>query len=491
MAIVLKLMRDTTTLSLQGGSAGVQLMPGWTPGIARPRYGRMPPMIEEKMPVRVQDSSHDNLATQLQALHQMQMWAEMYNVDRAVIDPVWLHAKLYNETGERRAYVKRIEGDFNTRWFGPAAAGNFQDVPLVVERGPYWERPDFRWFPAATPAAAASVEYDYTAAGFAVAAHDIVGDAPARIAAFQIRLASTATPLDRFWIGIRSAGKRLLTGWEGVWECEDGTNVGSGATVIDEVDATASGGSRVTGTASADNTWEKYFTLQLQDVYPGEGTAAMGLFSWLLRSKVTAGTYDVQLRFGYYYDDDDRFTEMGKMEVGATAWDYYEMGMHQVPRHNEQARSVGAVYQQDNYLAYFSIQVWARRTSGAGNVHFDCVCPIAVDEGSLKISNAALNATASALVILQGAAGQIAVLSGALFYDTTYYRQELSAYTGGAVVAPNNWGLPAGDGRMDIVYARAASSVITDAVYINQDQTGDKEDLGAYYERWTTLRGSE
>ena len=104
----------------------------------------------------------------------MQVLAERYINDPAQETPVWLHAKMANETGERRALVYSITVQYKTSWFGPQATA--EDIPLVmtVVRGPYWENTTVRNLPDATPGAAACVVYDYTAAGAAVGAHDLM-----------------------------------------------------------------------------------------------------------------------------------------------------------------------------------------------------------------------------------------------------------------------------------------------------------------------------
>lgn len=172
MAIVLKFKQGDsgTELNLNAGETGFQLAgQGWNPAVATPVHMGDPPPINESIHLLLAHSSHDNIATSVQSLHEMQVLAERYVNDLTQDTPVWLHAKMANETGERRALVYSITVQYKTSWFGPQATA--EDIPLVmtVVRGPYWENTTVRNLPDATPAAAACVVYDYTAAG------DVVG----------------------------------------------------------------------------------------------------------------------------------------------------------------------------------------------------------------------------------------------------------------------------------------------------------------------------
>ncbi|MHC4334123.1 MAG: hypothetical protein ACYSUV_10290, partial [Planctomycetota bacterium] len=189
MAIVLKFKQGDsgTELDMMDGTDGFQLAGrGWSPAVATPVHMGDPPPITENIHLRIRETDQDAIATSMQLLHEMQVIANRYMKDSTQEDPVWLHAKMANETGERRALVHSISVQYKSSWFGTEAT--VEDMPLVITivRGPYWESITVRNLPDYAPSAAACVVYDYTAAGAAVSAHDIVGDAGARLRFFDI-----------------------------------------------------------------------------------------------------------------------------------------------------------------------------------------------------------------------------------------------------------------------------------------------------------------
>ena len=106
MAQTLAFVRGGTTRSLLDQTGGMCLRPGWMAKVAQPAYGKLPPDVVEDMPIWIEDTTDDALATELQELHEMQRWAEMYRVDRTEDTPVWLEDQTTGETNKRRALVR-------------------------------------------------------------------------------------------------------------------------------------------------------------------------------------------------------------------------------------------------------------------------------------------------------------------------------------------------------------------------------------------------
>jgi len=154
VSVVCKLVRDSTdVVDFQDGSSSFQLAEdGWLPRVARLRNGRAAPVIET-LRVRVSGSSHDNLATQLQNLAEAQWWADQYMSDPGVEDPVWFHAKLNSEAGERRALVRSIEWAWETSYYDAEAINDEARLVITIERGPYWEATTSTSLSAVFPAA--------------------------------------------------------------------------------------------------------------------------------------------------------------------------------------------------------------------------------------------------------------------------------------------------------------------------------------------------
>ena len=475
MAIVLLFKQGDsgTSLSLNSATAGFSLAGnGWNPAVATPVHMGDPAPIAETIHLRLKNSSQDNLATNMQSLHEMQVLADRYINDPHQEAPVWLHAKMANETGERRALVYSISAQYKTSWFGEPATAI--DIPLVlrVVRGPYWENTTVRNLPDGAPSAAACVVYDYTAAGDVVGAHDIVGDVGARLRFFDIDSGNT----HRHWMGIRSAGKHGADGvaqFGPIWELEDGTNNAAENGITDEGDATASDGNMVEVTENQldwdAGTFLQVCRLTINNVQSGHTDHQFGNYLWLMRAKVDSGIWEAKLYIGNTIPS--YAIERDIVEISDTDWRYYEMGIAPITD-----RDLHAILPADIYKPAensFSVYPFARRTSGSGDLNVDCLIPIPIDEGFCKTNYA-------------GTANHAIGNSP----EGTWSAQEWNdsgptmGYPG-SIKSIENFVLPPGDGRVYCVYERDGSSVIGDTITFNQ------ADVGRYYERWLSLRGSE
>jgi hypothetical protein len=484
MAIISKFVRGSATVDLNDGNDGFQLGGrGWLPAVATPVYMGYSPPVVETLHLRLRQTSHNNVSTYMQA----QVFADQYINDPTEDTPVWLHAKLDNETGERRALVRSIQVQYGASWYGDEAT--VLDVPLTitVTREPYWESTTARDLPASAALSGAAVVYDYTASGASVGAHDIVGDdVGARIEILSVLGVTTDDNVNKAWMGIRSDAKADTTHFNPIWECEDGVLAAAVATadIITEVNtASPGGGSRayVVGTPTADNTWEQYLEIRIADLSlgsPSYSDSFIGTFLWLLRSKVaTSSTYEVRLRHGV----SGMYTYVNSRiaEVDHTSWNYTEMSVVSIPPwdiHGLTAwNDVGGA--NENKLLYLcDVSVWAKRTSGTADIYFDCLCPIPVDEGFLHFGRAT---DASDTYYVS-------------FFDSPQHTQSMLVIDTSNDYARStpsfnsrNFVLPPGNGRLYCVYSGSDDSDITDEFIFNS------ADNGKYYERWLSLRGSE
>ena len=480
MTVVHKFRRISTDLNLNAGAGAGWRTVAWNPKAATPAYGEVPEPVEETLTLLADCSSQDDLATHLQALDAMRRYADAYLRNRE-IRPVWWHAKAYLETGERRALVRKIETEITcplaTRadWVESYRAV----VRAKVTRGGLWERTATVAMPAATPAAAAAVVYDYTASPGV----DVVGDAPARISWLSISSGKTYNdPIGRLWIGILSANdySTTLANFVHIWECEDaGATLGTNATRV-AGDGTASSGGlvRVTpGTA----TWAKRLTINLGAVVGSVDHVVdnYGVYQWLLRTKVSAGTWEIQFRFGYVSMDDGDFLQGPIVECTGTSWDYLEQGIAEIPLRDLRCIPSSGTHELGD--TYWAIQVWARRTDGSGTLDLDCFCPIPIDDGFLKATFGSMQGDASHRkdwIFAQSPGGQCQFLVFNVDTASTEFIGEPDSI--------HNFRLPPGDGRLVIVYARETSSDITDR--LDAINTGNG---GLYYPAWYSLRGSE
>lgn len=486
MALIHKLTDGTNTVDLRAPSTELKWLQGFIPKVASPTGdGSIPPYLLEVIPTLVKNTTADNMAGDLQKLAALALTAAEYWVDPTQETPVWYHQQMTAESGERRALVKSIHleftdpvGDYLSA-VPPIASG--RSANLMIERHPYWERPTEVVSNADTPSAAASVVYDYTTT-------NVVGDVSARLKRLDIISPVGGDPIDRMWIGVRGATKRAVTpaDFVNIWECEDGTNNASESGVTDDPGTDVNGSSPGGGSGvfvkviPTDLDWDDTFRLAMSitvgDIRGGETALDQtGKHLWLLRAKVTSGTWEFVLAFGYESMDTANMVEGEYILISNTSWDYYEMGVAPIPLRDLQAFPSGGF----NFVGEetWGIQVWARRTSGSGHLYLDCLCPIPVDEGFMVVEGMALvgGGTLSGTVIASSPKDVFAAYS---------------TIAGGNVIALpqprlDNMRLPLGDGRMIIVYARAASSDLTDFIQINNNNTG------RYIPRWLSLRGGE
>lgn len=441
----------------------------WAPRIAEPGQ-----YVRDTFKAIVHGSSADNLASTLQSLRAYQRRAEEYHRQANTTgDPVWLQAQTDNETGARRCHVRRIQwralqypGDGLT--FGT----NKDDViriEITIEHG-VWERTATRTMATGSSLSGACITYDPTDTA---SPYDTAGDDPARVNFFQI---TAGAAIDRVWIGARSSILHdELADFEPIWELEDGTNNGalsSDDTTTETNLASPGGGSGayVHTTSSSNDVWERALSITMADAVthssPNEEyNSNLGQFLWMLRSKVSAGTYQVHLRFGYTGMEQNNMYRTDPVEITHTNWDYTAVDVVDIP--------FGAEYINPNLwtlLDDLEIEVWVKRTDGSGDIELDCLVPLPIDEGYLIAENLSLTAT-DLMYRYESADGNVRVLG----YDGTSFSTD-------AVFDEEAFALPVGDARYYIIIARASQSVLTDDIAVANS---------TFYERWSLMRGGE
>lgn len=467
MADVLKLKRDATELTLLASEGNGLRVQKWFPKMADTPYVWIPPYLAESMDVLVDRTSHDDLATSMQALDQMRRWAAMYRREPLLREPVWLHAKMGGETGERRAYVRAIHGEWRSDQMGGAGHPAAYDAlgRLQLERHPFWEAPSAVTGTAlSSPASEIAISHNYGSPA---------GDVGARIREFVIDLDAAADSIDRLWLGLRSTKFGTPGNFVPIWEFEDGSITGPdcGAPVAD---ATASPGGagntkRVVSFAGTPG-WASRCGIEVEDV-SANYTDQIGRFLWLFRYKVDAGTEcEVHLRWGSSFAAITENYIDGPIKVADnTNWDFLEMGEQQIPPHDMKPDITTS---KDRWVQGSVVYIRARRTSGSGSLHLDCLCLIPLDEGYLIAKD---------------------IGCSHVNYFVKYYKMPNDnsiALVLDALEQPRNWpawsednfDLPPGSGNVIVVHTRSTQSVLADAITIPTIQ---------WYPRWANLRGSE
>jgi hypothetical protein len=333
--------------------------------------------------------------------------------------------------------------------------------------------------------------FDYTLAT------DISGDMPSRLR-YMSFAPGGAYELGRLWIGIRSEQK--VTNPERFalfWELEDGTQIDADCAAAITGGNTASphngtgndhiwidddrGGGSATDWDDGDfhKAWKVQIS-QVAGVEPSVGPDAeelLGTHLLLMRAYVTAGTWEVQLRAGHALNTTDaEFLQLWKVEIASTSWDIFEMGYLTLPLINNRALA-DTFIDLDDEIASVDVQLWARRTSGSGDLYMDCIIPIPVDEGYLIVKDCFADATVEEIWFGQGPLPRDRLV-GQVKTDTPASQ---------TIQMPRSWNfaLPPGDGRMMICWARSSTSVLGNQL------TPSVGNHGTFFERWINLRGSE
>jgi len=466
MAQTLKLSRTgSSDINLVNASGWFLTDPGWVPQIGE-EFG---PPVQEALKIQSNFTSQDNIAAAMVALNKLRTYAARSAYDRQEAI-VWLVDQLSSETGQRQAAVRalRLQQLAEQHGVGGGDAGSMVDLKpgynLGILREPYWERTTARDMPYLAPAVLASLAYDYTAAGAVVTAHDIVGDVGARIGLLSI---APTSELGKLWIGLRSARKHgTLANFIPIWECESGVN---GTDAQDHGDADASGDAVVQVTPGT-ATWANRLALTLATFSANE-VDNFGTYLWLLRCWVTSGTWEVQLRFGYDAMDSDDMVLGPKRVISWTAGAArcVEGGVASIPLRDLQAMPTATV--SADLEAGWTIEIWARRLTGSGLLELDCVLPVPLDEGWLKVWDLLLTSS------------DFVYFAESPFGKTMVCTNQSNIGNFPPFVA-HNFELPPGDGRMIIVPEQDGGGLI-EQILINGS------DVGKYTERWLSLRGAE
>ena len=490
MAVVFKFMWAGTTVSLAAAAdSGIRNV-NYIPAAGDPSGG----FVMDTIRIQADASSDDNLAGFVQALDGAITQAARYRKDKLWEHAVWIHAKMTNESGERRALVRSVDMSWDDDPLSATGrpAANMIRYTVRVERGP-WERTAIRTGEPLAETAGTALVWDYTGGG---TSYDLAGDIAARLFELKLKSDTSGAEVTRLWMGFRGENKHpSLANFVPTWELESGTNNGSESGVTDDgatdVNGASPGGASgvFVKLVETDLDWDKdtnagifqeVMSITLSDIAGGNFTEQYGDYLWLLRAMLPANatTWEVQLRWGYSDMADADFRRGPIKRVTATSWDYHEMGPAQNPLRDLSV--IGSGLLASSYDGGYTIQIWARRTSGAADLYLDCLLPIPIDQGWAKISGFLIDDDAEGFVWLSESPDGVfqAVSSNgsaAIAYmpvtNAVEFRIPGSKPTGASDC----------DGRLIIAYAGESGHDLT---------TGISATI-KFYERWLNLRGGE
>ena len=204
-----------------------------------------------------------------------------------------------------------------------------------------------------------------------------------------------------------------------------------------------------------------------------------GRFLWLTRARVEGGTWQLYLRHGYQFAD-TQFSNGPIVDISGTAWQYYEMGIQEIPLRNTHAHMTRTVSDENLYVQY-----WAKQVSGSGNLRLCGTVMLPLEHGFLKLETAGFNPDSMF--------GYICSISSSPEdeIESITVRSPFSEMVTRPVTIAENFALPPQDplndpagGRMFIVFQRSTASVLSDMMWIYGTTSG-------YYPRYLSLRGTE
>lgn len=455
-------------------STGFELREGYEPEIAiPPGDGSIPPPVTERIPVIINNTSADNLASHMQDFHDLQRRASSYWRDRTQRTPVWFYAKLDGELSVTRSLVRSLDIEIEDQPYSdiPSAQRGI-NATIIMERHPYWE--DFT-----TASISQSSALTGPCAIFDIGAvATINGDVPARI--FWTTIDPSAGEVDSWWMGFRSDAKHVdASDFDPEWHCKDGTNNASESNLSDQADANADSGTCVNLTAAgADLDWDDeqlVCMIELRDVSSDE-EEHLGDFYWLLRAKSTDASTSWRFRLGFKTAPSSTSTDYTEHVTfdSTTSSGYVVKGMGSYPITSRDVQALPFATFSENLDDWFNVSIYAQRITGSGGFRVDALYAIPTDEGFVSLYHPGSPAEESRAIYAQSPHDRDVAMG--IVESVTEHWEEKMAISGGSRAG---FRIPLGTTVLIIAmnHPLPASTVQIGPIY--------------YYRRWLSFRGAE
>lgn len=460
MAAQVKLVRrrdfgsDISTLSLFNYEDGFSVTrDGWVQAVARDDDKS----VAEAMTLRVEGSSHDDLASKLQALDDKIQETGWYN-EAAERYGVWLRAQLPDETGARQALVTQAGGEIGSSVLAPPLSpGNaLSEYHLALERMPWWESTTY------SPHAFQSLG---CTGGLKSSVWTVSGTAPARIAKTTINGApgGGSGDLYEFWLGFRTDRFGDQTNFVPVWDVGQTSDSTPYNDTITSTADTPYGGHKWVCSFGDESELKRVSTALLN--HTSDYADQRGEYIVLLRAKVGASTVcHVRLKDGFVHTSALR--AQPRVKVDSTSWYLYPLGTITIPP------SRGIV--EANFLRQYGFDLYASRESGSNDLDIDCFILIPRAEGFIHVSGGGVK------YVLGDARPIVVRVHPDDEMDGWWYT--LNMPYASVVVEPENYALPLTTDTFSVILAgqRETSHDLDDYVYL----------VLFTYEHWRTLKGN-
>lgn len=381
---------DQGTVSLLSNTDGFDVAyQGWAPNVT-PARGEF---VNQAITLRVQGTSTDHIATNLQKLADKAEECRLYYANGARDYAVWFRVQFYGETKGRQTLVKEIQHEPASSVYDVALrnAYHWNKYTLGISHHPWWEGT------ANGSITASSVN---AIGGTATVATVIKGDLPARMA--QVKITSntgTIFPYGRAWLGVKSSlyspAGSAITYWSFASPADTAYRFRAAGTeaIFGTADSTAQAGSAmvIPYGLTSDAIYADFIGLGVGAVTTTP-SRLYGKYLVLLRAKLpgTASEWMVRLQTGWMndYSQAGAVLKLPRTKVyprvyvnslsTSNIWKMYELGEVQIPENT----TFKSQLDHKKYTLFLN----AQSISGSVNLWVDGFVLIPTDGGFCKVS---------------------------------------------------------------------------------------------------------
>lgn len=480
MAITVELRRTAAdTVDLAGGTDGFYVLRnGWIQRQSIRHDGEYQ-RVMESMTLTLSGTSHNDLASKVQTLNAKMEDVKDYirrPIDAAHVLPIYLRARLNNETEMRRSVLYELSAEPNHDLNSPPASPDSY-VPsylVTMDRHPFWESPSATMatsFPSTGTISVIGGEKSYGTS--------VPGDVPARLSRIEFEPTSTGYTLSDVWMGYRTSkyGDRddFNPNWDlGDADAEMHTDTALETGITQAYNNTAARVSMSTGTVTV----EPRVTLRLAKIISWTVvTDQCGVHMALLRARHTStgDVFRARLLHGFYdgsgASDSSKWVSSELVQVpasGVTAGNfyYYDMGLVEIPPSRAAKGNWGK-------SMAFRIEAGATSTSGGGYLDLDMITLVPVSEGGISVKGGNIVTTGA----VDNELFVYTTVDDVMFSDTEV---GTGSFVRSCEFTPHNWGMPPGTGEYVIAAQRTYQSNKNDTIGVD----------GTVFSRWLTLIGN-
>jgi hypothetical protein len=468
MAALLQLVRGSDTTDLVGGTDGFSLIEdAWVRTVAaRNEDGTWPESVSEPIPLRVQGTSVNNLATRISSLETVLRQGSDYKHQPLDEDPVYLRMRLDGESKTYQSLVRRGTASPRVSFHSRIVDAHrfVRDYMLGLERKPFWE-PTSHSTISATGLSASGGKYNYGSPT------DVPGNAPARISLLRFSGTSgTSNTLTEVWAGFRTnrftrGSVYSRTDFASFWDLSNATDLG--ADTATSSDSTVVYGDKLRTTFATQTGLVYRVAIAGNRIQAGlPYQAQRGRYLVLLRAKCN-GTRTVNVRMQSGLQGTSNWRNHRKVAISSTSWYLYPLGYVDLPP---------LLYHPSwqNMLYFSTIRIQVESTGGSDNFDMDVIFMVPQAEGALHLDGVALRFPSG----YSQSYAEVAVNPDDVVSSLSNDNQNVLNVPATSLT---NYGLPTGEGLLMVVAQQAAEHDANDMLDVNLQ----------YYPRWTTLRGNE